>query len=176
MSTYSMYDVTVPAFTKTLEMLAQQLEKAKAHAESIKARDVNSILQDRIVFDQFPLVRQIQITCDTAKIQSASLAGVDAPKHEDTETTFEQLHERITNTLTFLKTLTPEQFAGREDVVLPFKYAPGMGMKAREQVLAHTLPNFYFHAATAYAIMRKNGVQVGKMDFLGALPLVAIAE
>jgi uncharacterized protein len=172
----NLYDLTVPAFIKTLEMLSVQLEKTKAHAESLKARDVNSILQDRLVFDQFPLIRQIQITCDTAKIQSAAFAGVTAPAYEDTETTFEQAHERIANTVAFLKTLTTEQFAGREDVVLPFKYAPGMGMKASEQVVAHTLPNFYFHAATAYAIMRKNGVQIGKMDFLGALPLVAIAE
>jgi hypothetical protein len=96
--------------------------------------------------------------------------------YEDTEKTFDEAHARIDKTITFLKTLTKEQFIGKEDVVLPFKYAPGMGMKAHEQVLAYTLPNFYFHAATAYAILRKNGVQVGKMDFLGALPLVAIAE
>jgi hypothetical protein len=171
-----MYDVTVPAFIKTLEMLAKQLEKAKAHAESVNTKDVNSILQDRLVFDQFPLVRQIQITCDTAKIQSAALAGIDAPAYEDTEKTFEEVHARIDKTVTFLKTLKQEQFVGREGVVIPFRYAPGMGMKASEQVLAHSLPNFYFHAATAYAIMRKNGVQVGKMDFLGALPLTAIAE
>jgi hypothetical protein len=171
-----MYDVTVPSFIKVLEMLTVQIEKTKSHAESLKARDVNSILQDRIVFDQFPLVRQVQIACDIAKNQCAAIANVTPPNYEDTETTFEQISTRIANTVEFLKTLMPAQFEGREDVVLPFKYAPGMGMKAREQVLAFTIPNVYFHTATAYAIMRKNGVQVGKQDFLGALPLVAIAE
>jgi hypothetical protein len=172
----NLYTLTVPAFIKTLEMLSVQLEKAKTHAESVGARDVNAILMDRLVFDQYPLIRQVQITCDTAKNQSAAITGVEAPVYEDNEKTFEEAHARIEKTLAFLKTLTPEQFAGKEETVLPFKYAPGMGMKVGEQVLAYTLHNFYFHAATAYSILRKNGVQVGKMDFLGALPLVAIAE
>lgn len=172
----NLYDFTIPAFTKTLEMLRTQLEKAKAHNETIFPRDTNAILNDRLVFDQFPLIRQVQIVCDTAKNQSAALAGVEAPVYEDSEKTFDEVHARIDKTLAFLKTLTPEQFTGKEDAVIAFKYAPGMGMKAGEQVLAYTLPNFYFHAATAYSILRKNGVQIGKMDFLGALPLVAIAE
>jgi uncharacterized protein len=175
-TTYSLFDVTVPAFTRTLEMLSAQLEKAKAHAEALKVRDIDSMLHDRLVFDQFPLIKQIQLVSDIAKRTTALIAGVEIPKMEDTEKTFAEARERLTKTVAFLATVTPEQMQGKDAVVMPMAWMPTKGLPAREQVLSYALPNFYFHAATAYAIMRKNGVQIGKSDFMGQLPLVDVVE
>lgn len=172
----TLYTATVPAFIRTLEQLQKQLTKARAHAEATHPRDPHILLQDRLVFDQFPLVRQIQITCDIAKNQTAYLAGMEPPHYEDTEKTFEDVHARIEHTLAFLRSLSASQFQGRDNELIPFKYAPGKGLSAWDNALQYALPNFYFHAATAYAILRKNGVHVGKGDWLGTLPLVDLPQ
>jgi hypothetical protein len=169
-----MYEVTVPMFTKVLNMIDSQLTKAADHAK--RARDPNVILQDRLVFDMLPLIKQIQICTDIAKRTAALISGVELPKFEDTEKTFEEAHARIQKTLDFLATIKPEQFEGKEETMMPMAWMPTKGIKAQENILTYIVPNFYFHAVTAYAILRKNGVEIGKSDFMGELPLVDVAE
>jgi hypothetical protein len=174
MKTYSLYETTIPVFIRTLTTLDGLLTKTEAHAARVKTPDV--ILQDRLVFDQFPLIRQIQIATDVAKRTAGLLAGVEIPKFEDTEKTFAEAHERIKKTLDFLNSVKEEQFEGKEDLMMPMAWMPTKGIKARENVLVYILPNFFFHVVTAYSIVRKNGVEIGKGDYMGALPLVDVAE
>lgn len=172
---FSLYEVTIPQFTKTLTMLEHMLAKAESHAAT-RTKTPDTILHDRLVFDQFPLIKQIQLCTDIAKRTGALIAGVELPKFEDTEKTFAEARERIQKTLAFLSTLQKEQFEEKDETMMPMAWMPTKGIRARENVFSYILPNFYFHAATAYSIIRKNGVQIGKGDFLGTLPLVDVAE
>lgn len=172
--TFSLFEATIPQFVKTLTMLDGMLTKAEAHAQRSRTPDV--ILQDRIVFDQFPLIKQIQLCSDIAKRTAALIAGVPLPSFEDTEKTFAEAHQRIAKTLDFLKTITEDQFEGKDDTMMPMAWMPTKGIRARENIFTYILPNFYFHAVTAYTILRKNGIELGKGDYLGALPLVDVAE
>jgi uncharacterized protein len=156
-TTYSLYDVSVPAFIKALQVLGLQLEKAHAHSEAVKVRDVNAMLTDRLTFDMLPLIKQVQLVSDIAKRTAGMIAGVEIPKMEDTETTFAEAQERIAKTVSFLQTITAEQMDGNDATVIPFAWMPTKGVAARDCITAYALPNFYFHAATAYSIMRKNG-------------------
>ena len=163
----SLYEFSIPALAHGLTNLSALLDKAAAHAE-VKKIDAKVLTDLRIIADMFPLKRQVQIACDTAKGAAARLAGVDIPKHEDTETTTAELKERIGKTLAFIQSVKREQVdagAGRE-IVLQF---PRVTLKfsGRDYLTKFVLPNFYFHVTTAYAILRKNGVDIGKNDFLG---------
>ena len=163
----SLYDVTVPVFTLALKNLDKQLDKAIAFAEKKKV-DSAVLGGARLIIDMLPLTAQVQIACDNAKGGVARLAGVESPKHEDNEKTLQELKARVAKTLEFIGTVKREQFAGAEtrEVVLKF---PGMTLNfnGMDYATKFLLPNFYFHATTAYAILRKNGVELGKGDFLG---------
>jgi len=163
----SMYQVSVPVFVRALGNLRAILEKGAAHAEAKKFKP-EVLLNSRLSPDMFPLIRQVQIASDQAKGSSARLAGVEVPKFEDNEATFEDLYARIDKTLAFLKTLKPEQIDGSEgrDITLPSPRGP-MEFKGQPYLLFFVHPNLYFHCTTAYAILRHNGVEVGKMDFVG---------
>lgn len=163
----SLYDFSVPLFSQALHTMAHQLKKAEAYAER-KKFDTKALADARLIADMLPLTRQIQIACDNAKGPVARLAGIEAPKHEDNETTFAELQARIAKTLDFIKSVKPEQFAGAEtrDVVLKF---PNLALqfKGKDYLTKFALPNFYFHATMTYALLRQNGVDLGKPDFLG---------
>ncbi len=163
------YSATVPAFVQILNALSSILTKAAAHAEAKKI-DPSVFVTARIAPDMFPLARQVQIATDHAKGASARLAGVDNPSFADTETTFPELQARIAKTLDFVKSLKPAQFDGgfERDITLTIA---GQKMTWKGDVYLHqfALPNFYFHVTAAYAILRHNGVEVGKRDFLGTL-------
>lgn len=156
--------------SKMLRNLDRWLEKAVAHAES-RSFEPNNLVAMRLAPDQFPLVRQVQAACDAAKAGVARLAGVEVPSHPDTETTIEELRGRIAKTLAFLETIGPDKLEGREDaeVVLPF--LDDKKIKGADYLYEFAQPNFYFHATTAYAILRHAGVEVGKRDYLGSLKL-----
>jgi hypothetical protein len=165
----SLYDISIPPLTLGLTNLSAILDKAAAYAEDKKV-DPKVLADSRIIADMFPLKRQVQIACDTAKGGAARLAGVDIPKHEDTEATFVELKERIAKTLAFVASVKAEQVNASEsrEIVLAF---PQITLKftGRDYLTKFVLPNFYFHITTAYAILRKNGVDLGKGDFLGQI-------
>jgi len=164
----SMYDATVPVLVRGLNNLSHLLEKGLASAE---ARDIDPavLVAARLAPDMHPLSRQVQIASDSAKGAASRLAGVDNPSWPDTETTFPELQARIRKTVDYLETFKPEQFEGAESktVTLPL---PGGEMKfsGQEFLLGFVLPNFLFHVTTAHAILRHNGVPIGKADYLGA--------
>jgi len=163
----SMYQVSVPVLVRALTNLRSVLQKGEAHAEAKKFKP-EVLLNDRLAPDMLPLTRQVQIVTDQAKGSSARLAGVEVPKYEDTEATFAELYARIDKTLAFIKGFKPEQIDGSEarDVTLPSPRGP-MEFKGQDYLLFFVLPNVYFHCTTAYAILRHNGVELGKMDFIG---------
>jgi hypothetical protein len=164
----SLYEITIPQFKNMLGQVEKWLDLAVAYAEK-KSFDPNLLLASRLAPDQYPLVRQIQSVCDTAKFTPARLTGKDAPKHPDTEQTIGELRTRIHAVLEYLGSFSVADFAGTEtkQVFLPF--LEGKHVLGADYVSQMQLPNFYFHAATAYSILRHNGVPVGKMDFLGAV-------
>jgi hypothetical protein len=166
--TVNAYAATVPAFVQILTALSAILTKAQANAEARKI-DPAVFVQARIAPDMFPLARQVQIATDHAKGAAARLAGIDVPSYADTETTFAELQARIAKTLDFVKALKPAQFDGGFDRDITLTIA-GQKMTWKGNVYLHqfALPNFYFHATAAYAILRHNGVDVGKRDFLGS--------
>lgn len=165
--TTSLYDFTVPAFARALTSLSRQLDKAHARAVQ-KKTDFKAFAETRLIADMLPLTAQIQIASDNAKGAVARLTGIDAPKFEDNETTYEELQARIAKTLDFINSVTPEQFVGAESrqVVLKFPSLT-LSFLGQDYVTKFALPNFYFHATMAYALMRKNGVELGKPDFIG---------
>lgn len=165
----NLYDLTVPTAIKSLRNLSANLDKGAAFADS-KKTPMEVVLNSRLAIDQFPLTRQIQIACDTAKLGAARLTGVTPPTNEDTEKTLPEFQARIKSTIAFLETLKPEQFNGAETRQITNKFWENKWMKGEDYVHHHFLPNLYFHTTTAYAILRHNGVDVGKGDFLGKMP------
>jgi hypothetical protein len=163
----SLYDVCIPPLIRGLTNMSAILDKAEAHAAA-KKFDSIVLAQARLFPDMHPMSRQVQIACDTSKGAAARLAGIEAPKHEDTETTLPELKARIAKTVDFLKTVTPAQVAGDDARTIELKF-PGGSQKftAADYVNGFVLPNFYFHASMVYALLRKGGVEVGKRDFLG---------
>ncbi|MBB6251780.1 DUF1993 domain-containing protein [Nitrospirillum iridis] len=163
----SMYQASIPVFVRILGNLSTILDKGLAHAEAKKI-DPSVFVSARLAPDMHPLARQIQIASDAAKGAAARLAGVDVPSFPDTETTFGELRERIAKTVDFLKGVTPDQVDGSEERTITLKirgedvHFPGQAF-----LLFFALPNFFFHVTTAYDILRHNGVELGKMDFLG---------
>lgn len=165
----SLYEVSVPVFVRTLTNLSAILDKAAAHAEARKI-DPSVLLAARLYPDMFPLTRQIQIACDFAKGSVARLAGQEPPKWDDTEVSIADLKARIARTIEFVQAFKPDQFAGAETRVVELKVREQtMNFKGQAYLLNMALPNFYFHSTTAYAILRHNGVEVGKRDFIGPL-------
>jgi uncharacterized protein len=167
--TASLYDVTVPVFTLALTNLSKQIDKAIAYTET-KKLDGKALADARLIADMLPFTAQVQIASDNAKGAVARLAGIEPPKHEDNEKTLPELKARVAKTLDFIATVKKEQFSGAEtrDVVLKFPQLT-LNFKGQDYVTKFALPNFYFHATMAYAILRKNGVELGKGDFLGAI-------
>ncbi|EQD35956.1 protein containing Domain of unknown function DUF1993 [mine drainage metagenome] len=164
----SMYSLTVPVFTAKLTQLAAILKKGAAFAEARKI-EPEVLIQARLYPDMFPLARQIQIATDQAKGCGARLAGLEPPKFEDVEKTFPELDGRIERTLAFLKTLKPAAIEGSEDRTIRLEMrGHTREFKGLAYLLDYVYPNFYFHATTAYAILRHNGVEIGKNDFLGS--------
>ena len=165
----SLYDVSIPIFTLTLNNLSAILDKAATHAEGKKV-DPKVVAGARLIVDMLPLSSQIQIACDTAKGAAARLAGVEVPKHEDTEATLADLKARVTKTVDFIKTIKPEQLQGGEsrEIVLKFPQTT-LKFTGINYLTNFVLPNFFFHVTVAYALLRKNGVALGKSDFLGPI-------
>lgn len=131
----------------------------------------NALLNSHLIADQFPFIRQVQVACDNAKGAAARLAEVEIPKFEDTEKTVAELKERISKTIAFVESIKPEQVVGKESIRIALPYWNGKYVSGFEYVTEYLIPNFYFHVATAYSILRANGVEIGKADYLGPLPL-----
>jgi hypothetical protein len=162
----SMYQASVPVFVRMLKSLSAILEKGQKHAEARKIA-ASVLPASRLIADMFPLSRQVQIASDHAKGAVARLSGVDIPKYEDNEQTIEELQARIAKTVAFVETFTAERLDGSEEreIVLALKSGE-LRFKGADYLLGFALPNFYFHVVTAYDILRQNGVDVGKRDFL----------
>jgi hypothetical protein len=164
----SFHDATVPAFLQILGSLEGLLAKAEAHC---KAKNIQPevLLSARLYPDMFPLTRQIQTASDFAAKTCARLTGSEVPSVPDTEKTFEELQQRIAKTVDYVKGLKPAQFEGAEAKDITFPSGPGKTttLKGQQYLSNFALPNFYFHAATAHGILRHNGVEIGKRDFLG---------
>ncbi|HEX4152789.1 MAG TPA: DUF1993 domain-containing protein [Steroidobacteraceae bacterium] len=166
--TISIYDLTIPVLTRGLTNLSAILEKASAHAAA-KKFDPAVLVQARLFPDMFPLSRQVQITCDTAKGAAARLAGIEVPKHEDNEVSLDELKQRIAKTLDFVKSVKPAQLEGAETRTIELKFpSRTISFSGLSYLVDFVLPNFYFHESMTYALLRSNGVDVGKMDFLGS--------
>jgi uncharacterized protein len=164
----TMYDASVPTVTRALTNLIGVLEKAAAHAEAKKIEPA-VLIGSRLYPDMFPLSRQVQIAADIAKSGTARLAQAEAPKYEDNEATFPELIERARKTIAWLETLKPEQFDdGARKVSFPVKNETKT-MPGSSYLFTRVLPNVFFHCATAYNILRHNGVDIGKGDFLGPI-------
>ncbi|MBY8933289.1 DUF1993 domain-containing protein [Pseudomonas fluorescens] len=167
--TISLYAASVPVFQQMLNALSDVLKKAEAHATE-KNIDPNALLQARLFPDMFPLTRQVQIAVDFAKGVSARLAEVELPKYDDTETTFAELQALIAKVLAYIGEIKPEQIDGKEGIEIVTR--PGTPKEKRfsgqSYLLTYGLPQFFFHVTTTYALLRHNGVEVGKRDYMGA--------
>lgn len=163
----SMYDASLPLFIRMLGNLSAILHKAEAYAAERKI-EPGVLLNARLAPDMYPLVRQVQIASDGVKGCAARLAGIDIPSYADSESSFAELQARIAKTQAFLGSVTAAQLEGSEGKSITLNF-PGMELKftGQEYLLHFVLPNFYFHLTTAYAILRHNGLDIGKMDFLG---------
>jgi len=171
---FTMSQASLPVIEIGLNALSAVLDKAAAHAAARKI-DPAVLLGWRLAPDMFALSRQVQIASDQAKNGCARLAGIDPPKFEDNETTFELLKERLAKTVVFLKTLDAKAIDDSSEREITFPLGPAKGQMMGADYLNHfVLPNFYFHRTAAYAIVRTIGVEVGKRDFLGAIPIKRI--
>ncbi|MEO8716796.1 MAG: DUF1993 domain-containing protein [Burkholderiales bacterium] len=165
--TISMYQASAPRFANILDNLAAILDKAQAHCEAKKI-DPLTLTAFRLYPDMLPFTRQITIACDTAKGAVARLAGIESPKHEDNETTLTELKARIAKTVAFIGTVKAAQIDGSEEKAIVLKIGGReLTFKGMQYLLGFANPNFYFHATTAYAILRHNGVEIGKRDYIG---------
>lgn len=165
----SFYDAVVPAYLQMLNSLTGLLTKAEAHCAAKKI-DPSVLLGSRLFPDMLPLSKQIQLVSDFATKGCARLTHSEVPSNPDTETNFAELKQRLARTIDYVKSFKPEQFEGAEtkDVTFPSGPNKTTTMKGQEFFSAFSLPNFYFHATTAHGILRHNGVEIGKRDFLGA--------
>lgn len=165
----SMHSASVPVFVRMLTNLLGCLDKAEAHATA-KKFDTGVLLASRLAPDMLPFTKQIQIACDAAKFGVARIAGVEAPKFEDNETTLDELRARIRKTIDYVQSVPADKMNGTDDqeITVPRRDGP-MVMKAESYLKFYALPNFFFHVTTSYALLRHNGVDLGKSDYLGAL-------
>ncbi|MFW9261270.1 DUF1993 domain-containing protein [Nostoc sp. CALU 546] len=165
--TISMYQASIPVSIRALNNLANILEKGAAYAENKKI-DPNVLINSRLSPDMLPLSKQVQIASDIVNRGAARLAGVEAPKFEDNETTFGQLIDRIHKTISQLNTFKPEQIDGSEEKEITLQMRDNTAsFQGMPYLLYFVLPNLYFHVTTAYDILRHCGVELGKQDFLG---------
>jgi len=165
--TISMHQASAPRFANILRNLSAILDKAQAHCEAKKI-DPAALLQARLFPDMFAFARQVQIACDSAKGAVARLAGVEIPKHEDTEQTFAELKARIAKTIDFVQSVGAARVDGSEGREIVLKMRSGdVKFNGMQYLLGHAFPNFYFHVTTAYNILRHNGVELGKRDYIG---------
>jgi uncharacterized protein len=162
-----MYTETFSQMGKLLGQLDKWLGTAAEHARS-KNVDPNVLLALRLALDQFPLTRQVQICCDTVTLAASYLSGKAVESHPDTEQTIDDLQARVRSTVAYLDSFTADDFAGAATRVVSQPRWKGEWMTGSDYLVQHALPNFYFHLTTAYAILRHNGVSLGKRDFLGA--------
>jgi uncharacterized protein len=163
----SMYTASVPVFQHMLRNLSHILDKGEANAQARKF-DPSVLASFRLAPDMLPFIKQVQIACDAAKLAVSRIGGVEAPKFEDSETTFPELKARIQKTLDFLATVPADKLDGTEDrdITFPVGRDNTRTMKAQAYLTTWALPNFFFHVTTAYAILRHNGVDLGKPDYL----------
>jgi len=166
--TMSIYQGSVLPMKKMLENVGAWLDTAKKHA-SDKGFDANVFATSRLAPDQYPLVRQVQAACDAAKLGVARLSGKEAPKHPDTETTIDELRARIKSCAAFLDGIKEADLAGAETRKITLPWLEGKYLEGADFLLESAQPNFYFHVAHAYAILRHNGVELGKRDYIGSL-------
>ena len=168
----SMSNASIPVFEISLNALSALLDKAAAYCEGKKI-DPAALLNTRLFPDMFPLTRQVQSACDQAKNGGARLAGIDPPRYEDNEQTIAELKARIAKTVAFLKTLDAKKIDASADREIIFPLGPtNKGhMKGTDYLNHFVLPNFYFHLTTAYDILRHCGMEIGKRDFFGAIPM-----
>ena len=167
--TLSMYQASTPTFVHGLQSLSAILTKAEAYATAKKI-DPAVLINARLYPDMFPFSRQVQIACDIAKAGVARLAGVEVPSFPDTETTFAELQARIKKTIDFISSHPASTIDGKENADITLKVGGNpMQFKGQPYLLQFVIPNFYFHITAAYAILRHNGVEIGKMDFLGSI-------
>lgn len=173
MTHLSMFSAAVPAYLQQLKALIGMLDKAEHHATARKI-DPSALLMARLFPDMFTLTRQVQLTTDFAKGPCARLAGVEMPSYADTETTFAELKARVAKTIAFIETLKPEQFAGAEGREITIKIAGNpVTFKGEPYLVNFAIPNFYFHLTTVYALLRHNGVELGKGDFVAGVRALA---
>jgi len=167
--TISMHSASVPIFVRMLGNLLTWLDKAEAHATA-KKFDTSVLLASRLAPDMLPFTNQIQIACDAAKFGVARLGGVEAPKFEDTETNLAELRTRVQKTIDYVQSVPASQIDGSDDrdITVPRRDGP-MVVKGETYLKNFVLPNFFFHVTTTYALLRHNGVDLGKSDFLGPL-------
>lgn len=163
-----MYD-QFTQFAKSLHNLSLLLDKAEAHAQAKKI-DPEVLLNSRLIADMLPLARQIHIACDSAKLGAARLSGKDAPVNDDKEKTLPEFKARIESTIGFLTSLKESDFKGWEEKKISQPRWEGKWLTGKEYFHQHVVPNVYFHVTTAYAILRMNGVEIGKKDYLGEMP------
>ena len=163
----NMYDATIPALTRTLSNLATILKIGEAHADTKKIEHT-ALLNARLFPDMYPLSRQVQIATDMSKGAAARLAEIEIPKYEDDETTFAELQARIAKTIAFIETVQPAQIEGSEsrEVTITIRKVD-LKFTGQDYLLKWVIPNVYFHVTTTYNILRHNGVELGKSDFLG---------
>jgi hypothetical protein len=159
----------VRLFAKTLENLERWMDKAEEHAKE-RSFEVDVLAGARLAPDQFSFAQQIQSGCDQAKYAAAYLGGKPPPSHPDTEKTFAELRERIRKCTAFLATVQEQDFAGAEERKVAPPWLGGRWLRGDDYLVHVAVPNFFFHATTAYAILRHNGVRLGKMDYVGSLP------
>lgn len=164
----SMYSASVPAFVRTFSAMLNWLDKAEAHAQA-RNFDTANYLGLRLAPDMLPFTRQIQIATDGAKGCVSRLAGVDLPKWEDNEASFDELRARLRKAIDYVQSFSPEQIDGTEarEIVLPMRHGDPLRYDGETYLKQYVLPNLYFHSTTAYALLRHAGVALGKRDFLG---------
>jgi hypothetical protein len=164
-----MYEASIPVLARMLGNLSNILKKAEANAQA-RGIEPKVFIESRLAPDMYALARQVQIASDMAKGCAARLAGVEVPSWADTETTFEELQSRIAKTQEFIKGIDAAKLEGSEDRTVVLKMRTGdISFSGRDYLLGFALPNFYFHITTTYAILRHNGVDVGKLDYLGGV-------
>ena len=161
---------TVRLFAKMLKNLEQWMEKADAHAKA-KSFEVDVLAQSRLAPDAYEFIRQVQAACDQAKYAAAYLGGKQAPSHPDTEKTFADLRARIEKCLAFVESVSAKDLAGAEDRKVAPAWLGGKWLRGDDYLANVAIPNFFFHVTMAYAILRHNGIQLGKMDYVGTLPV-----
>jgi uncharacterized protein len=167
---FTIYDASIPPLIRGLENLSKILDKTVAQVKS-EDGDLNVLLEARLAPDMFAFTRQVQVVSDTAKGCPARLTGGEPPSYQDEEKTFPDLQQRIAKTIDYLRSFRPAQFEGADTRTVTLKFPQGaMSFSGRDYLTSFVLPNFYFHITAAYAILRHEGIAVGKMDYLGPPP------